>query len=331
MCNLASLSLPSFLDFSTDKPTFSFHLLESAVRVVTRNLNKVIDRNKYATEEGRRSNMRHRPLGMGVQGLADVFASMRIPFGGEESRKLNRDIFETLYYSALDESCSLSEEEGPYSSFIGSPASKGILQFDMWGVDPGEERHPWKKLKKRIEDHGLRNSLLVAPMPTASTAQILGNTECFEPITSNTYVRSVLAGEFVVVNKHLVKRLEEEGLWVEKVRQEILSADGSVQDVPSVPQDVKDCFKTVWEMSMRTLIDMAAERAPFVDQSQSLNLFMANPTHPKLSSMHFYSWKKGLKTGMYYLRTRAAAEAVKVTLPVCNRKEEGEACTSCSA
>ena len=259
--------------------------------------------------------MRHRPLGIGVQGLADVFAMMNMPFSSDAAADLNEDIFETMYHAALTESCQLAEEEGVYPSYEGSPASRGQLQFDLWNVVP-KGKWNWEELKARIKIHGLRNSLLVAPMPTASTAQILGNNECFEPFTSNVYVRRVLSGEYVVVNRHLVKRLQAIGLWTENIRQAIIAANGSVQDIDEIPADIKAIFKTVWELSMRSVIDQSVRRGPYVDQSQSLNLFVAEPSHSKLSSMHFYGWKKGLKTGMYYLRTRPARDAVKVTIPV---------------
>lgn len=338
VCNLASLSLPSFVHKSdidstdSDGAVFDFDAFAAAVRVVTRNLNRVIDRNSYAREEAKHSNLRHRPIGLGVQGLADVFVLMDMPFGGEASRLLNRNIFETMYFAALDASCQLAERDGPYETYEGSPISQGHLQFDLWNVEADQTRHDWRALRERIFLHGVRNSLLVAPMPTASTAQILGNNECFEPFTSNIYARRVLAGEFAVVNKHLVERLQALGLWTEQIRQEIIAANGSVQSVASIPDALKNLFRTAWEVSMREVIDLAADRAPFIDQSQSLNLFMAKPTHAKLTSMHFYAWKKGLKTGMYYLRTKAAIDAVKVTVPVeVIKQEEEEGCLMCSA
>ena len=273
-----------------------------------RNLNRVIDINEYAREEARRSNLRHRPMGLGVQGLADTFAMLDYSFDSDEARALNKDIFEAIYFAALSASCEAAEREGAYETYAGSPASQGILQFDMWGVEVTDERWDWSGLRARIQRHGLRNSLLVAPMPTASTAQILGNNECFEPFTSNVYVRRVLAGQFPLVNRHLVRDLEKMGLWTEEVRQLIIAGSGSVQHVPCIPDRLKDKYKTVWEMSMRVLIDMSADRGAFIDQSQSLNLFVAEPNHTKLSSMHFHSWKKGLKTGMYYLRTKPAVD-----------------------
>jgi len=326
VCNLASIALPRFVN----EAQFDWDRLRRVVNVVTRNLNRVIDRNAYPNEAARRSNMRHRPIGIGVQGLADVFALMHVAFDSERAREINRRVFECIYHSSLDASCELAETHGPYDSFQGSPVSTGQLQYDMWDVTPPEDSlWNWSELKRRVAKHGLRNSLLVAPMPTASTAQILGNNECFEPFTSNVFVRRVLAGEYMLVNKHLVARLQSLGLWDEEMRQSLLAANGSVQHIDSIPDDVKAVYKTVWEISMRTLIDMAADRAPFVDQSQSLNLFVADPTHAKLTSMHFYAWQKGLKTGMYYLRTKPAAEAVQVALPVCRR--DNPDCVACSA
>lgn len=323
VCNLASVSLPAHV---TSKGTFDHAKLRDTVRAMVCNLNRVIDVNEYACDQARRSNLRHRPIGMGVQGLADVFARLRMAYEDEDARALNRDIFETMYFSAVEMSCELASKHGSYDTFDGSPASYGDLQFDLWG-DEGRKaattsgRWDWGRLKADVLRHGMRNSLLVAPMPTASTAQIMGNNEAFEPFTSNVYVRRVLAGEFICVNKHLVHALEQHGMWTEDVRDRILAADGSVQHVECIPDDVKRIFKTAWEMKMRTLIDMAADRGVFVDQSQSLNLFVADPNHKKLSSMHFYAWKRGLKTGMYYLRTRAATEAVKVTIPVAVTEE----------
>jgi ribonucleoside-diphosphate reductase subunit M1 len=336
VCNLASLSLPHFVvPGASAEPFFDHDAFACAVRVVTRNLNKVIDRNTYPLPEARNSNLRHRPIGIGVQGLADVFVMLDEPYDGAGARALNRDIFETLYFAACDASCALAERDGAYETFVGSPASQGRLQFDLWDEAtrgaPPSGRWDWAALKARIATAGLRNSLLVAPMPTASTAQILGNTECFEPFTSNLYVRRVHAGEFAVVNKHLVARLEALGLWNDDVRTAIVAHSGSVQAIPQIPSNVKALFKTAWEMSMRTLIDLAADRAPYVDQSQSLNLFVGAPTHAKLTSMHFYAWKKGLKTGMYYLRSRPAAEAVKVTVPVDACRRDDPSCEACSA
>ena len=335
VCNLASIALPKFVIDGA----FSFLELNRVVNIVTRNLNRVIDRNMYALPEARASNLRHRPIGIGVQGLADVFAMLSYPFDSPQARKLNRDIFETIYFSALQASCALAAEVGPYETYDGSPISKGILQMDMWDTSPTPSGlWSWDDLRQNIAKHGVRNSLLVAPMPTASTAQILGNNECFEPYTSNVFVRRVLSGEFAIVNKHLVRDLSLRGLWNEEIRQLIIAADGSVQGIPSIPNDLKEVYRTVWEISMRGIIDMAADRAPYIDQSMSMNLFMSDPTHERLTSMHFYAWKKGLKTGMYYLRTRASTDAVKVTIDptvveaaaACRRGGGGD-CLMCSA
>ena len=337
VCNLASIALPSFIEDGV----FSHVELARTVDIVTRNLNRVIDRNMYACAQARRSNLMHRPIGIGVQGLADVFARLSMPFDSPEARTLNRLIFETIYFSALRASSALAERDGPYETYVGSPASQGYLQMDLWQQEhvsvTTSGNWNWEELRARIRSHGLRNSLLVAPMPTASTAQILGNNECFEPFTSNIFVRRVLSGEFAVVNKHLVRDLERMGIWDETMRQHIVAADGSVQGIANVPDDIKEKYRTVWEIPMRSIIDMAADRAPFIDQSMSMNLFMANPTHERLSSMHFYAWKKGLKTGMYYLRTRAATDAVKITVSpdvvesavVCRRNDPD--CAACSA
>lgn len=280
-------------------------------KVVTRNLNKIIDINYYPVPEAERSNLRHRPIGLGVQGLADAFMLMRYPFDSDEAKKLNVQIFETIYHAALEASCELAAEKGPYATYEGSPASQGILQYDMWGVTPSS-LWDWAALKEKIAKHGLRNSLLVAPMPTASTSQILGFNECFEPYTSNLYTRRVLAGEFQIVNPWLLKDLVEMGLWNDDVKNMIMSDNGSIQRIPSIPAKLKALYKTVWEISQRTIIDMAADRGAFIDQSQSLNIFIGEPNFGKLTSMHFYGWKKGLKTGMYYLRTRPAVDAIKV-------------------
>jgi len=323
VCNLASLSLPAFVDGSS----FDFEKLCSVTRVVTRNLNRVIDRNYYPTEPARKSNLRHRPIAIGVQGLADVYMMLGLAFDEPGARDLNRQIFETIYISALEESCQLAREEGPYETFEGSPASQGILQFDMWGQNI--ER---LILRENIKAHGLRNSLLVAPMPTASTAQILGNNEAFEPYTTNIYLRRTLAGEFVMVNKHLVKDLQSIDKWNKEIKTEIIRNGGSVQTL-DIPERLKEIYRTVWEISQKSIIDMSADRGPFIDQSQSLNIFMENPTLAKLSSMHFYGWKKGLKTGMYYLRTRAKVHAQQVTVPItkehCSLANPGS-CDMCS-
>jgi len=321
VCNLGSLALPKFIDGE-----FNFEMLGRVTRILTRNLNRVIDKNFYPIEEAKNSNMRHRPIGIGVQGLADVFAILKMPFESPEARKLNRDIFETIYYAALEESCQLAIEDGPYETFKGSPASEGILQFDMWeGPECEALNHDWAALKGRIMRHGLRNSLLLAPMPTASTSQILGNNECIEPYTTNIYLRRTLAGEFVVINKYLVNALIEKGIWSTELKNKMIKAGGSIQDIPEIPQDIKDLFKTVWEIKQKSLIDMAADRGHFIDQSQSMNLFVENPTMSKLSSMHMYAWKSGLKTGMYYLRSKAKARPIEFTI------DPSTVCETCSA
>ncbi|WP_367755559.1 ribonucleoside-diphosphate reductase subunit alpha [Flavobacterium sp. WC2421] len=311
VCNLASLSLPMFVE----NGKFDHDALYKVTKRVTRNLNKVIDRNYYPVEEAKNSNMRHRPIGLGVQGLADAFIMLRLPFTSDEAKKLNQEIFETLYFAAVTASMEMAKEEGPYSTFKGSPISQGEFQHNLWGMKDEElsGRWDWGSLRKEVVEHGVRNSLLVAPMPTASTSQILGNNEAFEPYTSNIYTRRVLSGEFIVVNKHLLHDLVERGLWNETLKQELMRNNGSVQDL-NIPQDLKELYKTVWEMSMKDIIDMSRQRGYFVDQSQSLNLFMQNANYSKLTSMHFYAWQSGLKTGMYYLRTKAAVDAIKFTL-----------------
>jgi ribonucleoside-diphosphate reductase alpha chain len=309
VCNLASIALPRFVIDNK----FDHQKLFEITYTVTKNLNKIIDRNYYPVPEARRSNMRHRPIGIGVQGLADAFILMRYAFDSDEAQQLNKEIHETIYYAAMTASKDLAKVEGAYETFPGSPVSKGIFQFDMWGVTPSS-RWEWNVLKEEVKTHGVRNSLLLAPMPTASTSQILGNNECFEPYTSNIYARRVLSGEFVVVNKHLLKDLVKLGIWNDKLKNKIIAANGSVQDIDEIPQNVKEIYKTVWEIKMKTIIDMAADRGAYICQSQSLNLFVQEPNFAKLTSMHFYSWKKGLKTGMYYLRTKAAADAIKFTV-----------------
>ena len=311
VCNLASISLGKFVDEETR--TYDFQKLYDITRVVTRNLNKVIDINYYPVPEARNSNMRHRPIGIGVQGLADAFIQMRFAFDSAEARQLNRDIFETIYYAAVEESCALAEKEGAYETYKGSPSSKGQLQFDLWGVNP-TERWDWDGLKKKIKQHGLRNSLLLAPMPTASTSQILGNNECFEPYTSNIYTRRTLSGEYIIMNKHLLKDLIRLNLWDDDMKQRLMAANGSVQNLDEIPAELKDLYKTAYELSQKAIIDMSADRGAFICQSQSLNLFVENANFGKLSSMHFYAWQKGLKTGMYYLRTKAAVDPIKFTL-----------------
>merc|ERR1712028_198833 len=289
--------------------------LYKVTKVATLNLNRVIDRNYYPVEEARRSNMKHRPIGLGVQGLADAFMMMRLPFESDEARKLNEDIFETIYHAACESSCEIAEKLGAYETYAGSPASKGKLQFDLWNIKPKSGRWDWAVLKEKIAKHGLRNSLLVAPMPTASTAQILGNNEAFEPITQNLYVRRVLSGEFVQVNRHLLRDLIQRDLWTDDIRMQLIAHNGSVQNLP-VPHDLKELYKTVWEIKQRIVLDMAADRGAYIDQSQSLNIHMIDATSAKLSSMHFHGWQLGLKTGMYYLRTKAAVDAIKFTVEV---------------
>ncbi len=310
VCNLASISLSKFVK---EEGIYDFDQLVEITRVVTRNLNKVIDVNYYPIEEARRSNMRHRPIGIGVQGLADAFILMRYAFDSPEARQLNRDIFEAIYFAALTESCELAIRDGAYETFPGSPSSKGELQFDLWGEQPSS-RWDWTGLKKRIVKHGLRNSLLVAPMPTASTSQIMGNNECFEPYTSNIYTRRTLSGEFIIVNKHLLKDLIGLGLWSDEMKHKLMAANGSVQHIDEIPPHIKELYKTVWEISQKVIIDLAADRGAFICQSQSMNLFVENANFGKLSSMHFYAWQRGLKTGMYYLRSKAAVDPIKFTV-----------------
>jgi ribonucleoside-diphosphate reductase alpha chain len=311
VCNLASINLSRFVD--AEKRTFDFEKLKEITYIVTKNLNKVIDINYYPVEEARKSNMRHRPVGLGVQGLADVFLMLRHPFESDEARILNTNIFETIYYAALCASKDLAKIDGAYESYQGSPISQGQLQFDLWNVTPSN-RWNWEALRQEILQFGVRNSLLVAPMPTASTSQILGNNECFEPYTSNIYTRRVLSGQFLVVNKHLLKDLIELGLWSEEMKNAIIANNGSIQSIEGIPQEVKDLYKTAWEIKQRAIIDMAADRGAFIDQSQSLNLFMESPNYKKLTSAHFYAWEKGLKTGMYYLRSRPAVDPIKFTV-----------------
>ncbi len=323
VCNLASISLSKFVN--EDKKTFDFQKLHDITKVITRNLNKIIDINYYPIPEAQNSNFRHRPIGIGVQGLADAFILMRMPFDSDEAKKLNTDIFETIYNAALEESCTLAQRDGSYTTFAGSPASKGILQFDMWGIDPGQSRYDWNRLKEDIKNKGLRNSLLLAPMPTASTSQILGNNECFEPYTSNIYTRRTLSGEYIIVNKHLLKDLTRLGLWNDELKQKLMAANGSVANIPEIPNELKALYKTVYEISQKVIIDQAADRGAFICQSQSLNLFVENPNFGKLSSMHFYGWQKGLKTGMYYLRSKAAVDPIKFTLDEQHQRIQGNA------
>jgi ribonucleoside-diphosphate reductase alpha chain len=329
VCNLASLSLPAFVKDGE----FDFDKLQEVTRVVTRNLNRVIDKNYYPTEPARKSNMRHRPIGIGVQGLADVFMMLGMSFDEPKARKLNKFIFETIYYAALMESALLAVQEGPYETFEGSPASKGILQFDMWNCGDGD-RYAWDLVREAIKTHGLRNSLLVAPMPTASTAQILGNNEAFEPYTTNIYLRRTLAGEFVMINRHLVTDLQKIDMWRPSVKNQIIRDGGSVQSL-DIPDRLKEIYRTVWEIPQKSILDMAADRGAYIDQSQSMNIFMENPTVAKLSSMHMYGWRKGLKTGSYYIRTRAKARPQQVTVPMAEaaaacRRDNPEACMMCS-
>lgn len=318
VCNLASIALPKFVTEdglpAGQASKFDHQKLYEITKVITRNLNKVIDVNYYPVEEAKNSNMRHRPIGIGVQGLADAFILLRMPFDSPEARGLNTDIHETIYFAAMEASMELSKLNGPYESFKGSPVSKGIFQFDMWGVTPSSGRWDWENLKREVKQHGVRNSLLLAPMPTASTSQILGNNECFEPYTSNIYTRRTLSGEFIIANKHLMKDLISLGLWSEGMRQKLVGANGSVQSIPEIPQNIKDIYRTVWEISQKSIIDMSADRGAYICQSQSLNIHLTDPNFGKLTSMHFYAWKKGLKTGMYYLRSTAAADAIKFTV-----------------
>ena len=335
VCNLASISLGKFVS----KGKYDFQKLHDITRVITRNLNKVIDVNYYPVIEAKNSNMRHRPIGIGVQGLADAFIKMRFPFDSPEAKQLNKDIFETIYHAAVLESSLLAKEHGAYQTYEGSPASKGELQYDMWGVTPSD-RWDWAEVKASVKENGLRNSLLLAPMPTASTSQILGNNECFEPYTSNMYTRRTLSGEHIIVNKHLLKDLIGLDLWNQEMKEQLMAANGSIKDIPNIPEELKALYKTVWELSQKTIIDLSADRGAYICQSQSLNLFVENPNFGKLSSMHFYAWEKGLKTGMYYLRSKAAVDPIKFTLSQEHQKKfagqggeeelvmaEGETCT----
>lgn len=310
VCNLASIALNKFV---TKEGKYDFKKLYEVTYVITKNLNKIIDNNYYPVPEARNSNMRHRPIGIGVQGLADAFMMLRLPFDSEEARMLNKNIFETIYFASMTASKDLAKKEGAYETFKGSPLSEGKFQFDLWNVTPSE-MHDWDKLRKEVKKHGVRNSLLLAPMPTASTSQILGNNECFEPYTSNVYLRRVLSGEFAIVNKHLLKDLIEAGIWNEDMKYKLIASNGSVQNIPEIPEELKAIYKTAWEISQKAIIDMSADRGAFICQSQSLNIFMEGATMKKLSSMHFYAWQAGLKTGTYYLRTKAARDAIKFTV-----------------
>ena len=326
VCNLASLALPAFVDVSG---VFNFEHLHKVTRIVTRNLNKVIDINFYPTPKTEMSNKRHRPVGLGVQGLADVFFMMKLSFTSEKAKQLNKDIFETIYNAALEESLLLAKEYGRYDSFDGSPASKGQLQFDLWNVEPNLSRYDWNDLKERIKKYGLRNSLLVAPMPTASTSQILGFNECIEPVTSNIYSRRTLAGEFILVNKYLMKEMLDKDLWNETFKNHMVANNGSIQSLEYLDPEIRERYRTVWEIPMRDLIDMAADRGPFICQSQSLNLWLEDPNYKSMTTMHFYSWNKGLKTGIYYLRRRPRHHAQQFTIEP--SKKEDEECLMCSA
>ncbi|PIQ20492.1 MAG: ribonucleoside-diphosphate reductase subunit alpha [Cytophagales bacterium CG18_big_fil_WC_8_21_14_2_50_42_9] len=339
VCNLASLALPRYVTGEGENKKFDHQKLYEVTYQVTKNLNKVIDINYYPVPEAKNSNMRHRPIGLGIQGLADTFIHLRMPFESEEAAQLNKDIFETIYFAAMTASKDLAKKDGAYETFEGSPISRGIFQFDMWGVTPESGRWDWESLRNEVIEHGVRNSLLVAPMPTASTAQILGNNESFEPYTSNIYVRRVLSGEFMVVNKHLLKDLIALGIWNDNMKNQIIAANGSVQNIPNIPQHIKDLYKTVWEIKQKTIIDMSADRGAYICQSQSLNLHVQNPNFGKLTSMHFHAWKRGLKTGMYYLRTKAAADAIKFTVekqaaetlqPVYNNNDQNRSDMACS-
>lgn len=338
VCNLASIALPSCVDFTTTPPQFNFELLHKIVKIVTYNLNRVIDVNYYPTEKTKISNFRHRPLGIGIQGLADVFLLLDMAFTSTEARVLNKQIFETLYHGALEESCELAEKFGPYETYAGSPISQGLLQFDLWDSPQNNDRHDWTLLKSKIALHGVRNSVLLAPMPTASTSQILGYNECIEPITSNIYSRRTLAGEFILTNKYLMNDLIKLGLWNLDIKNHIVSNNGSVQNIDGLPLSIKEKYKTVWELPMKSLIDMASDRGVYICQSQSLNLWLEEPTYNSLTSMHFYSWSKGLKTGIYYLRRRAKHQAQQFTIEPEKKQhsanaviEEDEICLMCSA
>ena len=320
VCNLASIALPKFVN--VESGTFDHQKLFDVTYHATGNLNRVIDVNYYPVKEAENSNMRHRPIGLGVQGLADTFAMLKMPFESEQAHQLNREIFETIYFASCSASKDAAIEEGPYSTFEGSPASQGILQPDLWGVTEHSGRWNWDELKGQIVEHGMRNSLMVAPMPTASTSQILGNNECFEAFTSNLYVRRTLSGEFIVLNKHLVRDLIERGLWSMGMKDEILRHKGSIQAIASIPEDLKLLYKTTWEIKQKHVIDMAADRGAYIDQSQSLNIHMIDANPAKVTSMHFYGWRRGLKTGMYYLRTKAAADAIQFTVE--QKKAEDE-------
>ena len=328
VCNLASIALPAFV--SADG-VMDYEELHKVAKIVTNNLNRVIDVNYYPTPKTQRSNFRHRPVGIGVQGVADVFMMMGLPFHSDEAKLVNKRVFETIYHAALEKSCELAQRDGPYETFVGSPASQGILQFDMWNVDPTNDRYDWTALKQKIMTHGIRNSLLMAPMPTASTSQILGYNECIEPITSNIYSRRTMAGEFILTNKYLMSDLLKLDLWNDKIKNNIIANNGSVQHIETIPQEIRDKYKTVWELPMKHLIDMSADRGAFICQSQSLNLWLEDPNYNTLTSMHFYSWSKGLKTGIYYLRRRARHQAQKFTIEPERKQSAGGECEMCGA
>jgi ribonucleoside-diphosphate reductase alpha chain len=343
VCNLASIALPTYVDTTNpSEPIFDYEKLHEVVKIITYNLNRIIDVNFYPTEKTRLSNMRHRPIGIGVQGLADLFMIMNVSFKSNEAKLINKRVFETIYHAALEKSCEMAIEEGKYETFDGSPASKGKLQFDLWGVNPSKEetRYDWDALKELIKTHGLRNSLLLAPMPTASTSQILGFNECIEPITSNIYNRRTIAGEFILANKYLMNDLIALNLWNERIKNSIIANNGSIQHIDIIPEEIREKYRTVWEIPMKHLIDMAADRGVFICQSQSLNLWIEDPNYSTLTSMHFYSWSKGLKTGIYYLRRRGKHQAQKFTIEP-EKKEiaegqlyeetEEEICEMCSA
>ena len=332
VCNLASIALNKFVK---DDMTYDHKKLYEITKVITKNLNKVIDVNYYPIEEAKNSNMRHRPIGIGVQGLADAFILMRYAFDSEEAKKLNTEIFETIYFGAMEASMEIAKKDGAYESYKGSPVSKGIFQFDMWGITPDSNRWDWTKLKQKVKKNGVRNSLLLAPMPTASTSQILGNNECFEPYTSNIYTRRVLSGEFIVVNKHLLKDLINLNLWDDSMKDRLMEANGSIQEIKEIPENIKLLYRTVWEISQKSIINMAADRGAYICQSQSMNIHMQDATFGKLTSMHFHAWKKGLKTGLYYLRTKAATDAIKFTIVKDEKKSieekaEEQAAIQCS-
>ena len=341
VCNLASIALPSFIDKTVNPPVFDYEKLHEISKIVTYNLNRIIDVNYYPTPKTELSNKRHRPIGIGVQGLADVFMQLNLPFACDESKQINKKIFETIYHASLEQSCEIAKVDGPYETFEGSPVQNGELQFDMWGVEPCTDRYDWEFLKGEIKKYGIRNSLLLAPMPTASTSQILGFNECIEPITSNIYNRRTMAGEFILANKYMMNDLISLDLWNERIKNNIIANHGSIQQIEEIPMEIREKYKTVWEIPMRSLIDMAADRGAYICQSQSLNLWLEEPNYSNLTSMHFYSWSKGLKTGIYYLRRRARHQAQQFTIEPENNGEsvvglvdvetEDEICEMCSA